>query len=75
MTNKAIENAKAKVERLEALETDFVRDCDKVLVFINTLVIEKQAAIETAPKSDKAVLKAHLKKLQRAIKLLDGGNM
>lgn len=74
MTNKTIENAKAKVERLEALEADFASDCENILSAIRVLAIEKRVAIENASKSDKAVLKAHLKKLQRVIKLFDGGN-
>lgn len=73
MKNMTLENAKAKVMRLEALEADFAKVCDNILDVIISLAAQKQSEIETAPKSDKAVLKEQLKKLQRAIKLFDGG--
>lgn len=74
MSNKTIENARAKVERLEKLETSFTVECDDVLSSLKALTIQKMHAIESAAKSDKSILKAQLKKLKRAIKLFEGGN-
>lgn len=74
MTNKTIENAKAKVEMLEKLDNEFKAACEDITAKIKAVAIEKKAALASAKKAEKAIIKEQIKKLDRALKLFEGGN-
>ena len=72
MINKTLENAKAKVEMLEKVESDYNGVITAASNELSNALTAMRERLATANKSVGAILKVQIKRIERAYRVLTG---